>query len=59
MLNVTFVSQSGVTYTVQSRTSLADATWQDTAVSVTGDGGVKSLDLPLTGGTGFYRLVAR
>lgn len=59
VLNVTFSSQDGVSYTVQSKTSLLDAGWQDTAVSVTGDGQVKSLDLPIAGATGFYRLLAR
>lgn len=59
LLQVTFASQSGVTYTVQSRTALAGAAWQDTTMSVAGDGSVKSLDLPVSGPTGFYRLLAR
>lgn len=59
VLSFTFATQAGVSYKVQSKTQLSDASWQDAAVSVTGDGSVKRVDLPITGASGFYRVVAR
>ena len=58
-LSFTFASQIGIQYTVQSKPQLSGASWQDTAVSVTGDGSVQSVALPMTGSTGFYRVMAR
>jgi hypothetical protein len=55
----TFATQNGVRYTVQSRPQFAGATWQDTPVSVTGDGSIQSVSLPMTGSMCFYRVAAR
>jgi hypothetical protein len=52
---LSFGTQPGFNYTVQSKTNLNDASWN--AVStVSGDGTTKSVSDPMTGPTRFYRL---
>jgi hypothetical protein len=58
-LSFAFATQSDVGYTVQSKQRLSDPAWQDTAVAVTGNGTVQTVNLPLASGSGFFRVVAR
>lgn len=52
-------TQAGITYTIQSAAQLPAASWQDTAVTVAGDGSVKEVSLPVSGVAGFYRTIVR
>ncbi|MHC1764446.1 MAG: hypothetical protein AB9869_09080 [Verrucomicrobiia bacterium] len=58
-LSFAFATQSGASYTVQSKQRLSDPAWQDTTVVVTGNGTEQTVNLPLASGSGFYRVVAR
>jgi hypothetical protein len=58
-LSFSFNSETGVTYTLQSKTTLADANWTDTSTTVTGDGTSKSIQVPISGVSSFYRLLAQ
>jgi hypothetical protein len=57
---VSFLTESGFTYTVQFKTALDDANWQDVPPTITGDGGVKSVSQPTAGQPArFYRVRAQ
>jgi hypothetical protein len=57
--SMSFQSEAGVAYTLESKGSLGDAVWQPLLPAVSGDGTVKAISRPRTSATGFYRVVAR
>lgn len=57
VFNVSLVSESGVTYTLQYKNTLTDLTWTNSS-TVAGDGAVKTLSDTSAQTTRFYRVVA-
>ena len=57
VFSVSFVSESGVNYTLQYKNTLADPTWTSGS-SVVGDNTVKTLTDTSSQQTRFYRVVA-
>ncbi len=55
-LQVSFQTQAGKQYVLESKARLTDAQW-GSAETVAGDGSKKTIKLGLAGGAGFYRLV--
>lgn len=55
-VRVSFATESGRTYQVERKQSLADAIWQPLGAPVSGDGTVKSVTDSTAAGSGFYRL---
>jgi hypothetical protein len=53
-VNISFLSQSGYTYQIESKTNLTDATWNSVGSAVPGDGTVKVVPDPISGRR-FYR----
>src|SRR6185437_3076146 len=53
---VSFPTQVGFKYQVQYKARLMDANWVSVSAVLTGDGTVKSVDAPVSGGSGFYRV---
>ena len=57
---LSFSSNPGWSYTLQSRSSLVGSQWQDLETGITGTGGLITLSPSLIGhATSFFRLVAR
>jgi len=55
-VDLSFATQSGFSYQVQSKDNVTDATWNNLGSAVEGDGAAKSVNDPATGGKRFYRL---
>ncbi len=57
--SVSFATESGHTYSLEFKTSLADTTWQATGSSVNGDGNTQNLTHSNPAPTGFYRVAVQ
>ena len=57
-LTVSFPTQAGLSYQVQRKQALSDATWQPLGAPVAGDGTTKSVTDTTAAGSGFYRTSA-
>ncbi|HKX62499.1 MAG TPA: hypothetical protein VJS65_11655 [Verrucomicrobiae bacterium] len=53
---VTFPTQSGHTYTLQHKNTLADTAWQNILPAIVGDGTIQSISQPASQASRFYRL---
>lgn len=58
-LTLTWTSQTGVSYVVETAAALAPSSFQPAGPAVTGDGTVKSATVAVTGETGFLRVRAQ
>ena len=56
-IRLAFATVSGRTYTVQTRTALGSGGWAASGSPTPGTGSAVSVDLPLTGVAGFFRVV--
>jgi hypothetical protein len=56
---ITWSSQSGKTYAIQSKTDLNATTWNDELTGIAGTGGDISRDFPSGSGNKFYRVVCQ
>ena len=54
---ISFPTQVGFRYQVQYKTNITDAGWISVGALVTGNGVVQSMDVPVNGASGFYRVV--
>jgi hypothetical protein len=55
-LTITFPSESGRSYTLQSRSALGDSTWSPLGASLTGTGSDLSFEVPIGTSSGFFRV---
>jgi hypothetical protein len=55
-VTVSFLTQTGFSYTLQFKTALSDSTWQDVSPSITGDGTMKSVSQQMVPPGRFYRV---
>ena len=58
-LTLTWTSQPGVNYVVETATALAPMSFQPAGLAISGDGTVKSATVAVTGETGFVRVRAQ
>jgi len=56
VVNMSWLSTLGVQYYPETTANLAAGVWSDTLGMITGDGGTKSIMVPMTNNTGFFRL---
>ena len=54
---ISFPSTLGISYRVMSNSSLTSGTWS-VAATVTGNGGTKTVSIPATAGTQFFKVVS-
>ena len=57
-VDVTFVSQGGYSYQLQTRADLASGSWGNTGSPVVGTGGTMTISAPLNTGMAFFRVSA-
>ncbi|MEJ0090945.1 MAG: hypothetical protein WDM80_14535 [Limisphaerales bacterium] len=55
-IHISFPTQTGYSYQVQYKNSLADASWTSLGGAVSGNGAVQTVDDPTTIGSRFYRV---
>ena len=57
-LDITFPSQTGYHYQLQTRLDLSSGSWADTGSPESGTGGPLTISLPISGNIGFYQVRA-
>ena len=57
-MDITFLSQSGYNYQLQTRSDLTSGSWADTGSPVIGTGGTMTISVPIGSSTGFFQVRA-